>query len=68
MKQKLSTLFTIAFIITVIGFLMDGDPKEPSMVIRFVEFFAMTATIFLLISVVYFAAVFVFKKVGTNSK
>jgi len=34
--------------ITIFGFLIDGDVKEPSTIMRFVEFIAMTAIIFIL--------------------
>lgn len=40
---------------------MDADPVEPSMLMRFVEFFAMIGIVFLLISSVYFTYTFVFK-------
>ena len=53
MKRKLLNIFTISAIITTIGFLMDGDVKEPSMTMRFTEFFAMITMIFLAISAVY---------------
>lgn len=53
MKRKISNIFTISAIITTIGFLMDGDVKEPSMAMRFTEFFAMMTMLFLAISAVY---------------
>jgi hypothetical protein len=34
--------------ITIFGFLMDGDVKEPSTIMRFVEFFAMIGIIFII--------------------
>ncbi|MNU12979.1 hypothetical protein D3C71_10130 [compost metagenome] len=56
MKRKISNIFTISAIITTIGFLMDGDVKEPSMTMRFTEFFAMMTMLFLVISAVYLPA------------
>lgn len=53
MKRKLLNIFTVSAIITTIGFLMDGDVKEPSMTMRFTEFFAMMMILFLAISVIY---------------
>jgi len=40
--------------LTTVGFLMDGDPKEPSMTMRFTEYFAMLSILFLLITTFYF--------------
>ncbi len=56
MKRKLLNIFTVSAIITTIGFLMDGDIKEPSMTMRFTEFFAMITMLFLAISVIYLPA------------
>lgn len=53
MKRKISNIFTISAVITTIGFLIDGDVKEPSMTMRFTEFFAMMTMIFLAISAIY---------------
>ena len=53
MKKKLLNILTIAAILTTIGFLMDGDAKEPSMTMRFVEFILMLGITFTLISLVY---------------
>ena len=56
MKRKLLNIFTFSAIITTIGFLMDGDVKEPSMAMRFTEFFAMMTMLFLTISAIYLPA------------
>ncbi len=53
MKRKTLNILTISAIITTIGFLMDGDMKEPSMTMRFTEFFAMMTILFLAISAIY---------------
>lgn len=62
MKMKLTNLLIISLILTTIGFLMDGDAKEPSMLMRFTEYFAMTAMIFTTISILYFSVNFTMRK------
>ena len=39
MKKTNLNVLAIALLFTIVGFLMDGDVKEPSMLMRFVEFF-----------------------------
>ncbi len=56
MKRKLLKILTVSAIITTIGFLMDGDIKEPSMAMRFSEFFGMMTMLFLAISAIYLPA------------
>ena len=58
MKKKLLNILTIASIITTIGFIMDGDVKEPSILLRFFEFFMMIGVVFTLISILYFSFTF----------
>lgn len=53
MKRKTLNILTVSAIITTIGFLMDRDMKEPSMTMRFTEFFAMMTMLFLAISAIY---------------
>lgn len=55
MKRTLLNIISLSAILTTIGFLMDGDVKEPSMAMRFTEFFAMMGIIFLLASSIYFS-------------
>ena len=61
MKKKLLNILTVASIITTIGFIMDGDAKEPSVLLRFFEFFMMIGVVFTLISIIYFSYSFVRK-------
>jgi hypothetical protein len=61
MKKKLLNIFKISLMVTILGFIMDGDPVEPSMFMRFAEFFAMIGIVFLLISIIYFTTTFIFK-------
>jgi len=63
MKINLLRILLFCSILTTLGYIMDGDPKEPGMAMRFVEFFAMLATTFILISIVYYITAFTFKKV-----
>ena len=66
MKKKIFKLLTVSSIITTIGFIMDGDPKVPSVMLRFTEFFLMLGIVFLLVSFFYFGSLFIkrsFRKV-----
>jgi hypothetical protein len=63
MKRKILNILTVSSIITTISLVMDGDPVEPSMLMRFVEFFLMSGIIFLLVSFVYFTTTFIFKNI-----
>ncbi len=42
---------------------MDGDAKEPSMLLRFTEFFGMVGITFLLVSTFYFGSGLVYKTI-----
>jgi hypothetical protein len=46
-KRNLNIL-VIAIGITIFGFLMDSDVKEPITIMRFIEFFAMIGIIFII--------------------
>ena len=63
MKKNILTTLTIAFVITTIGFIADGDIKEPSVLMRFFEFFMMTGIVFALISIIYFSYTFAKKNI-----
>ena len=63
MKRKILNILTVASIITTIGFIMDEDPLEPSMFMRFVEFFGMIGIVSLFVSFIYFSYTFIFKNV-----
>lgn len=53
MKKINLNILAVATLLTIVGFLMDGDIKEPSMLMRFVEFFMMTGILFTMIYVFY---------------
>ncbi|CAM4408645.1 hypothetical protein [Flavobacterium terrigena] len=61
MKRIFLNILATAAILTTIAFLMDGDIKEPSMLMRFVEFFGMMGILFVLISTFYFTSNLIFK-------
>ena len=53
MKKINLNILAVATLLTIVGFLMDGDIKEPSMLMRFIEFFMMTGILFTMISIFY---------------
>ncbi len=59
MKKKILNIITISSIITTIGFIMDGDPKVPSVLLRFTEFFLLLGIVFLFLAVLYFGSLFI---------
>ena len=63
MKKKILNILTVALAITTIGFIVDGDVKEPNVLMRFFEFFMMTGIVFTLISIIYFSYAFTIKKI-----
>ena len=63
MKKKILNILTIAFLINTIGFIADGDVKEPNVLMRFFEFFMMTGIVFTLISIIYFSYAFAKKNI-----
>lgn len=63
MKKKILNILAVSTILTTIGFIMDGDVKEPSMLMRFVEFFGMISILFILVSLLYFATTFIQKSI-----
>lgn len=67
MKKTFLNILAVSSIITTIGFIMDGDPKVPSMLLRFTEFFLMLATITLIISAIYFGTLFIINKFKKNN-
>lgn len=49
MNKKKSRILLISIGIAIFGFLIDDDVKEPSTIMRFVEFFAMTGIVFIIL-------------------
>jgi len=54
MKKTIQNILVIASVITTAGFLLDGDAKEPNVLMRFVEYILMLAIIFTIIAGFYF--------------
>ena len=48
MSKRNLNILKVSIGITIFGFLMDGDVKEPSTIMRFFEFFAMIGVIFII--------------------
>lgn len=48
MNTKNSNILKLSIFITIFGFLLDSDVKEPSVIMRFIEFFAMIGIIFII--------------------
>ena len=48
MNTKNSKILKLSIFITIFGFLLDSDVKEPNVIMRFIEFFAMIGIIFII--------------------
>lgn len=62
MRKRLLNMLILSICVTIFGFLLDDDTKEPSTIMRFVEFFAMTAIIFTFITIIHYTFNFVKKR------
>jgi hypothetical protein len=54
MKKRIVNILAIAFVLTTFGFIMDGDTKEPNILMRFIEFSFIFCVLIILTSLVYF--------------
>ena len=52
-NKRISNILILSIAVTIFGFLMDDDAKEESTIMRFVEFFAMSAIIFIIFSLIH---------------
>ncbi len=68
MNKKLLNILFLSIGVAFFGLLMDDDNKEPSTIMRFVEFFAMTAIIFTVFTTFYYVIHFTKKKVIFSKK
>ncbi len=59
MKKKILNILGISWIVTTVGFVMDGDPTVPGVLLRLSEFFLMFGIVFLILSVFYFGSLFI---------
>lgn len=63
MKKTILNVLAIAFVLTTMGFLMDGDIKESSMAIRFMEYGLMLAITFTILTLGYFSVRTAYSKI-----
>ena len=68
MNKKLLNILLLSIGVTIFGLLMDDDNKEPSTIMRFVEFLAMIAIIFTVFTAVYYVINCKKKKVVFSKK
>ena len=54
MKKSVINILALASVITTAGYLLDGDAKEPNVLMRFTEYVAMLTVIFTILSGFYF--------------
>ena len=54
MKKTVLNLLAVASVLTTTSFLLDDDLREPSMIMRFVEYILMLAIFFTITSGFYF--------------
>lgn len=54
MKKSVINILALASVITTVGFLLDSDPIQPNVLMRFVEYIFMLAIFFTIISGFYF--------------
>ncbi len=62
-KKDYLLILLISFGLTTLGLLIDTDPKNESVWTTVFEFFAMLAITFVAISILYFGAGFLFRKI-----
>ncbi|HLW42064.1 MAG TPA: hypothetical protein VKY82_06815 [Flavobacterium sp.] len=67
MKKVFLNILSLAFVLTTIALVMDGDMVKPSMMMRFVEFFGMMGIFTLFISVIYFSTTYLFRNIEKES-
>jgi len=54
MKKVFKNILFLAFVLTTISLIMDGDTVKSGMLMRFIEFFAMMGIFTVIISMIYF--------------
>lgn len=68
MNKKHLTILILSIGVTIFGLLMDDDNKEPSTIMRFVEFFMMTAIVFTIFTAFYYVINYKKKKMMFSKK
>ena len=62
MSKRNLNILLLSIGVTVCGLLMDDDNKEPSTIMRFTEFFVMTAIVFTVFTAFSYLYTFTIKK------
>lgn len=63
MKKSVINILALASVITTVGFLLDSDPIQPNVLMRFVEYVAMLTIVFTLLSGFYFGIKAIIKRI-----
>ncbi len=63
MKKTVINILALASVITTVGFLLDSDPIQPNVLMRFVEYVAMLTIVFTLLSGFYFGIKAIIKRI-----
>lgn len=63
MKKTVLNILALASVITTVGFLLDSDPIQPNVLMRFVEYLAMLTIFFTLLSGFYFGIKAIIKRI-----
>lgn len=64
MNTKNANILNLSIAITIFGFLLDSDVKEPSVIMRFIEFFAMIGIVFIITLIINALYNFTKNKIG----
>ncbi len=63
MKKAVINILALASVITTVFFLLDSDPIQPNVLMRFVEYVAMLTIVFTLLSGFYFGLITIIKRI-----
>ena len=63
MKKSVINILALASVITTVFFLLDSDPIQPNVLMRFVEYVAMLTIVFTLLSGFYFGIKAIIKRI-----
>lgn len=63
MKKSVINILALASVITTVFFLLDSDPIQPNVLMRFVEYVAMLTIVFTLLSGFYFGIITIIKRI-----
>lgn len=63
MKKSVINILALASVITTVGFLLDSDPIQPNVLMRFVEYVAMLTIVFALLFGFYFGIKAIIKRI-----